>query len=60
MGCLTKDSIPRDLIRDVHAGKRSCPPHVEAKLAACQPALTFSEMEVLNFWPGQACFYSMS
>lgn len=53
MGYLLKDSVPEDLIRvvrDVHAGRKSIPPHVEAMLAVRtgQPTLTVREIEVLE------------
>jgi DNA-binding NarL/FixJ family response regulator len=53
MGYLLKDSLPEDLIRvirEVHAGNRSIPPHIEAKLAAGtkHPVLSLREMEVLE------------
>ncbi len=52
-GYLVKDSVPEDLIsviREVHAGRRSLPPVVEAKLEARsgQPSLTTRETEVLE------------
>jgi DNA-binding NarL/FixJ family response regulator len=53
MGYLLKDSVPEDLIRvirEVHAGHRSIPAHVEERLAVRtgQPTLTSREMEVLE------------
>jgi DNA-binding NarL/FixJ family response regulator len=52
-GYLLKDSVPGDLvrvIREVHAGLRSVPPHIEAKLEARigRPKLTVREKEVLD------------
>jgi len=52
-GYVLKDSVPEDLLRvihAVHAGQRSLPPSVEAKLAARanQPSLTAREMDVLE------------
>jgi two-component system, NarL family, response regulator len=52
-GYLLKDSVPADLIRvirEVHAGSRSIPPHIEAKLEARlgRPKLTVREKEVLD------------
>src|SRR5687767_7421092 len=52
-GYLLKDSVPADLIRvirEVHAGLKSIPPHIEAKLEARigGPKLTVREKEVLD------------
>jgi DNA-binding NarL/FixJ family response regulator len=52
-GYLLKDSVPADLIRvirEVHAGLKSIPPHIEAKLEARigRPKLTMREKEVLD------------
>jgi DNA-binding NarL/FixJ family response regulator len=52
-GYLLKDSVPADLIRvirEVHAGLKSIPPHIEAKLEAriSGPKLTVREKEVLD------------
>jgi len=53
MAYLLKDSVPQDLlrvIRDVHQGKRSIPPHIEARLESRsgQRVLTARELEVLE------------
>ena len=53
MGYLLKDAVPDDLIqviRDVHAGRRSVPPEIEAVLdaRAMQPSLTQRELQVLQ------------
>ena len=53
MGYLLKDSVPEDLlrvIREVHSGKRSVPPHIEMKLQARinQRTLSVRETEVLE------------
>jgi DNA-binding NarL/FixJ family response regulator len=53
VGYLLKDSVPGDLIRvirEVHSGLRSIPPHIEAKLEARigRPKLTVREKEVLD------------
>jgi DNA-binding NarL/FixJ family response regulator len=53
MGYLLKDAVPDDLIqviRDVHAGRRSVPPQIEAVLdaRAMQPSLTQRELQVLQ------------
>jgi DNA-binding NarL/FixJ family response regulator len=52
-GYLVKDSVPEELlnvIREVHAGRRSLPSFIEAKLEARsgQPSLTAREVEVLE------------
>jgi two-component system NarL family response regulator len=52
-GYVLKDSVPEDVvrvIREVHAGGRSLPPFVEARLAerSGQPSLTARETEVLE------------
>ena len=52
-GYLLKDSVPGDLIRvirEVHGGLKSIPPHIEAKLEARigRPKLTMREKEVLD------------
>jgi DNA-binding NarL/FixJ family response regulator len=53
MGYLLKDAVPDDLIqviREVHAGRRSVPPQIEAVLdaRAMQPSLTQRELQVLQ------------
>ena len=53
MGYLLKDAVPDDLIhviREVHAGRRSVPPEIEAVLdaRAMQPSLTQRELQVLR------------
>jgi len=53
MGYVLKDAIPDDLIhviREVHAGRRSVPPEIEAVLdaRAMQPSLTQRELQVLQ------------
>jgi len=53
MGYMLKDAVPDDLIhviREVHAGRRSIPPEIEAVLAAraTQPSLTLREFQVLQ------------
>ena len=53
MGYLLKDAVPDDLIqviRDVHAGRRSVPPEIEAELdaRAMQPSLTQRALQVLQ------------
>lgn len=53
MGYLLKDTVPDDLIRiihDVHDGKRTVPPHLEAMLNEheTKPLLTAREIEVLE------------
>jgi DNA-binding NarL/FixJ family response regulator len=47
MGYMLKDAVPDDLIhviREVHAGRRSVPPEIEA----VQPSLTARELQVLQ------------
>ena len=53
MGYLLKDAVPDDLIhviREVHAGRRSVTPEIEAVLdaRAMQPSLTAREFQVLQ------------
>ena len=53
MGYILKDTVPDDLIhviREVHAGRRSVPPEIEAVLdaRAMQPSLTQREFQVLQ------------
>ena len=53
MGYILKDTVPDDLIhviREVHAGRRSVPPEIEAVLDArsMQPSLTARELQVLQ------------
>jgi DNA-binding NarL/FixJ family response regulator len=53
MGYMLKDAVPDDLIhviREVHAGRRSVPPEIEAVLdaRAMQPSLTARELQVLQ------------
>jgi DNA-binding NarL/FixJ family response regulator len=53
MGYILKDTVPDDLIhviREVHAGRRSVPPEIEAVLdaRAMQPSLTAREFQVLQ------------
>ena len=53
MGYILKDTVPDDLIhviREVHAGRRSVPPEIEAVLdaRAMQPSLTPREFQVLQ------------
>ena len=53
MGYILKDTVPDDLIhviREVHAGRRSVPPEIEAVLdaRAMQPSLTQRELQVLQ------------
>ena len=53
MGYILKDAVPDDLIhviREVHAGRRSVPPEIEAVLdaRALQPSLTQRELQVLQ------------
>ena len=53
MGYLLKDSVPQDLMRvihDVHQGKRSIPPAIEARLDSriSQRILSARELEVLG------------
>ena len=52
-GYLLKDTVPQDLIRvirEVHAGKRSIPPDIQAKMDARmhRAALTMRELQVLE------------
>ena len=53
MGYVLKDTVPDDLVRvvrEVHAGRRSIPPEIEAVLEfrASHPALTYREFQVLQ------------
>ena len=53
MGYVLKDTVPDDLIRvvrEVHAGRRSIPPEIEAVLEfrVSHPALTYREFQVLQ------------
>jgi two-component system NarL family response regulator len=52
-GYLLKDAVPQDLlrvIREVHRGRRSIPPDIQAKLDSRmhRPVLTMRELQVLD------------